>query len=117
MEHQDSSVCRECSNGTAHDAPEGRALLGELGPMPEGLSLLMDRAYEGDETRQVVLELGLVPAFLPNPTALNLGNTTAFSTRSATKSSACSGGSKASAVSSPASRNSTSSSWHSYTLP
>ena len=29
----------------------GRALLKELGPMPEGLPLLMDRAYEGNETR------------------------------------------------------------------
>lgn len=36
------------SPGNAHDAPEGRALLRELGPMPDGLSLLMDRAYQGD---------------------------------------------------------------------
>jgi hypothetical protein len=35
------------SPGHAHDAPEGRALLAELGPMPEGLPLLMDRAYKG----------------------------------------------------------------------
>ena len=41
------------SPGNAHDAPEGRALLSELGPMPEKLCLLMDRAYEGDETRQL----------------------------------------------------------------
>jgi hypothetical protein len=34
------------SPGNAHDAPEGRALLSELGPMPEKLCLLMDRAYE-----------------------------------------------------------------------
>src|SRR5271170_8103593 len=33
------------SPGNAHDAPEGRALLSELGPMPEKLCLLMDRAY------------------------------------------------------------------------
>src|SRR5271163_2735946 len=45
------------SPGNAHDAPEGRALLSELGPMPEKLCLLMDRAYEGDETRQLVLDL------------------------------------------------------------
>src|SRR6201989_214484 len=49
------------SPGHAHDAPEGRALLAELGPMPEGLPLLMDRAYEGDETRQLVLSLGMIP--------------------------------------------------------
>ena len=53
------------SPGNAHDAPEGRALLRELGPMPEGLSMLMDRAYEGDETRQLVLELGMFPCVPP----------------------------------------------------
>ena len=44
------------SPGHEHDAPHGRALLEEMGPMPEGLPLLMDRAYEGDETRQLVLD-------------------------------------------------------------
>jgi transposase len=53
------------SPGHAHDAPEGRALLAELGPMPEGLPLLMDRAYEGDETRQLVLSLGMIPVVPP----------------------------------------------------
>src|SRR5690606_34619953 len=43
------------SGGQAHDAPEGRALLEAwdkqgIGPLT-GLPLLMDRAYEGDETR------------------------------------------------------------------
>src|SRR5271170_4365585 len=53
------------SPGNAHDAPEGRALLAELGPMPEKVCLLMDRAYEGDETRQLVLDLGMVPVVPP----------------------------------------------------
>jgi len=53
------------SPGNAHDAPEGRALLAELGPMPEKLCLLMDRAYEGDETRQLVLDLCMVPVVPP----------------------------------------------------
>jgi transposase len=53
------------SPGHAHDAPEGRELLHELGRMPEGLPLLMDRAYEGDETRQLVLSLGMVPVVPP----------------------------------------------------
>jgi transposase len=53
------------SPGNAHDAPEGRALLAELGPMPEGLPMLMDRAYEGDETRQLVLSLGMIPVVPP----------------------------------------------------
>jgi transposase len=33
--------------------------------MPKGLPLLMDRAYEGNETRQLVLELGMVPVVPP----------------------------------------------------
>jgi transposase len=36
-----------------------------LGPMPEGLPMLMDRAYEGDETRQLVLSLGMIPVVPP----------------------------------------------------
>ena len=47
------------SPGNAHDAPEGRSLLEELGPMPEGFPMLMDKAYEGNETRQLVLDLGI----------------------------------------------------------
>ena len=48
------------SPGNAHDAPEGRELLRNPGPMP-GLPLLMDRAYEGNETRQLVPEMGMLP--------------------------------------------------------
>jgi transposase len=33
--------------------------------MPEGLPLLMDRAYEGNETRQLALDLGMVPVVPP----------------------------------------------------
>jgi transposase len=33
--------------------------------MPEGLPLLMDRAYEGDETRQLVLDIGMIPVVPP----------------------------------------------------
>jgi transposase len=53
------------SPGNAHDAPAGRALLEALGPMPEGLPLLMDRAYEGNETRQLALDLGMIPVVPP----------------------------------------------------
>jgi len=35
--------------------PKVAPWLAELGPMQEGLPLLMDRAYEGDETRHLVL--------------------------------------------------------------
>ncbi len=33
--------------------------------MPEGLPLLMDRDYEGDETRQLLLALGMIPVVPP----------------------------------------------------
>jgi hypothetical protein len=52
------------SPGNAHDAPEGRELLRDLGPIP-GMPLLMDRAYEGNETRQLVLDLGMIPVVPP----------------------------------------------------
>ena len=55
------------SPGNAHDAPQGRELLRDLPPMPAGLPMLMDRAYEGDETRQLVLDVGMLPVVPPNP--------------------------------------------------
>ena len=45
-----TAVVFALSPGNAHDAPEGRALLEDLGPMPEGLPMLMDKAYEGNES-------------------------------------------------------------------
>ena len=79
MEHQDHMVAADArtaivfalSPGHDHDAPHGRALLEELGPMPEGLPLLMDRAYEGDETRQLALDLGMTPVVLPKSNRLH----------------------------------------------
>src|ERR1700689_5500400 len=59
------------SPGHDHDAPHGRALLEELGPMPEGLPMLMDRAYEGNETRQLVLDLGMIPVVPPRSNRLH----------------------------------------------
>ena len=53
------------SPGQAHDAPEGRKLLRQLGQAPWPLRLLMDRAYEGDETRQLALDLGFIPVVTP----------------------------------------------------
>ena len=53
------------SPGQAHDAPEGRKLLHRFGKRPCPIPLLMDRAYEGDETRQLAVELGYVPVVPP----------------------------------------------------
>ena len=53
------------SPGQAHDAPEGRKLLRHLGKAPWPLHLIMDRAYQGDETRQLALDLGFIPVVPP----------------------------------------------------
>ena len=53
------------SPGQAHDAPEGRKLLHRLGPRPGNLAVVMDRAYQGNETRQLALALGFTPVVPP----------------------------------------------------
>ena len=53
------------SAGNCGDAPEGRALLQQLGPVDHSVYLLMDRAYEGDETRALAMELGYIPVVPP----------------------------------------------------
>ncbi|EOG8291703.1 MULTISPECIES: IS5 family transposase [Pseudomonadota] len=58
------------SPGQAHDAPEGRRLLSSLGPTSRPVHLLMDRAYEGNETRQLALDLGFIPVVPPMRTRI-----------------------------------------------
>ncbi len=58
------------SPGEAGDAPMGRALLQSLGSIDEPLHLLMDKAYEGDETRQLALDLGFIPVVPPKSNRL-----------------------------------------------
>ncbi len=53
------------SPGQAADAPEGRALLYSLRELPVGCHLIMDRAYEGNETRQLALDFGFIPVVPP----------------------------------------------------
>ena len=53
------------SAGNCGDAPEGRALLQRLGPVDHSVYLLMDRAYEGDETRALAVNLGYIPVVPP----------------------------------------------------
>jgi transposase len=48
----------------------GRALLQSLGSIDEPLHLLMDKAYEGDETRQLALDLGFIPVVPPKSNRL-----------------------------------------------
>ncbi|WP_134980656.1 IS5 family transposase, partial [Xanthomonas axonopodis] len=51
--------------GNAHDAPAGRTLLEHLGAVERPIHLLMDRAYEGNQTRQLARDLGFVPVVPP----------------------------------------------------
>ena len=53
------------SPGQAHDGVEGRKLLTLRGPQEQPAYLLMDRAYEGNVTRQLDADLGYWPVVPP----------------------------------------------------
>jgi len=55
------------SPGQAGDAPIGRELLAAGGPVSDGCYLIMDSAYEGDETLRLAKQLGYTPVVPPNP--------------------------------------------------
>ena len=59
------------SAGNCGDAPEGRALLQQLGPIDRPVYLLMDRVYAGDETRTLAVELGYIPVTPPKSNRKN----------------------------------------------
>ncbi len=61
-----TAVTFALSPGQSGDAPEGRSLLKTFKDKGwDGAKVLMDKAYEGDETRQLVLDLGMVPVVPP----------------------------------------------------
>ena len=64
-----TAVTFSLSPGHAHDAPHGERLLREMDMTRWGgaqnLPMIMDRAYEGNCTRQLVLELGFQPVVPP----------------------------------------------------
>jgi transposase len=62
-----TAITFSLSPGQDHDAPAGRELLRTIGPVETPMYMIMDRAYEGDETRQLVLDLGYRPVVPPNP--------------------------------------------------
>ena len=45
--------------------------MGTLKPTESTVCMIMDRAYEGDETRQLVLELGFTPVVPPKQNRVN----------------------------------------------
>lgn len=59
------------SPGQASDAVQGRELLAGIGPLPAPLHLIMDKAYEGDETRQLALDFGFIPVVPPKSNRLD----------------------------------------------
>ena len=98
-----TALAFKISPGQAHDAPAGRDLIRGLaggpqeaqgspagGPQEARRCLVMDRAYEGDETRKAAEEAGFTPVVPPKKTARINGNTTKRSTNSETRSSGCS---------------------------
>lgn len=61
-----TAVTFSLSPSQAGDAPEGRKFLNTLKNQGwEGADVIMDKAYEGDETRQLVLELEMSPVVPP----------------------------------------------------
>ncbi|MDR2030750.1 MAG: transposase, partial [Azoarcus sp.] len=60
-----TAIAFSLSPGQAHDAPEARKLLRQLGAVTRPVHLLMDRACEGNETRQLALDLGYFPVVPP----------------------------------------------------
>lgn len=63
-EESAAAITFALSPGNAHDAPEGRELLRDLGSFL-GMPLIMDRAYEGHETHQFVLALDMISLISP----------------------------------------------------
>ena len=61
------------SAGNKHDAPEGRKLI-ESFYSEDKHYLLMDRAYEDNETRELAVKQGFVPVVPPKRNRKILGN-------------------------------------------
>jgi transposase len=53
------------SGGNEHDAPEGRELLESFGRQENNIPLGMDRAYEGDKTRDLAVSMNFTPVVPP----------------------------------------------------
>ena len=65
-----TAITFSLSPGQAHDAPAGRELMKKLGHQQGSIHMIMDRAYEGDETRQLAFDLGYDPVVPPKQNRL-----------------------------------------------
>ena len=69
--NEKTAVTFSLSPGQAGDAPEGKKLLKMLKNQGrEGAHVIMDKAYEGDETLQLVLDLEMIPVDSPKSNRL-----------------------------------------------
>jgi hypothetical protein len=91
--------------GQAGDAPHGRELLEAGAPVPADFYLIMDSAYEGDETLRLARQLGYTLVVPPNPNRLATWDTTEYSAADEMRLSGSSGGSKPTVESLAASTN------------
>lgn len=66
-----TAIAFSLSPGHAHDAAPGGELLKHIGKSSCSLPLVMDRAYEGNATRQLALDLGYVPIVPPKANRLD----------------------------------------------
>jgi transposase len=66
-----TAITFSLSPGQTGDGPEGRKLLASLGGPDRPMHLIMDRAYQGDETRQLAFELGFTPVVPPLSNRIN----------------------------------------------
>ena len=59
------------SGGNCHDAPQGRVSIEHIGDSYSGVPILMDRAYEGDKTRELCQSFGHKPIVPPKKNRIN----------------------------------------------
>ena len=59
------------SGGNRHDSPQGRISIEQIGNKFEGVPIIMDKAYEGDKTRQLCLDFGHEPVVPPKKNRIN----------------------------------------------
>ena len=59
------------SGGNCHDAPQGRISIENIGDSYSGIPYLMDRAYEGDKTRELCQSFGHKPVVPPKKNRIN----------------------------------------------
>jgi hypothetical protein len=72
--------------------------------MPDGLPMIMDKAYESDEMRQLVLNLGMIPVVPPKCNRSDPWEYNVSYIRNARRSSGSFAGSRASGAFSPGSK-------------